>query len=289
MAKRRSLEETRKLLLDTGVDLIVESGVTVTLDQVHLMDVSRAAGLKTAGSAYKIWSSQDAFRADLLHHLADATFSDQTVLEEIAALIRDADEVPPLGELIRTFARQSAETLGANQNLGLWLALYSASVHDPVVARGIHDSDHELFTSYAAIYAAVAERYDLEFVPPFDATTLATSIGALAEGFAIRDHVTPELVPDDMPRPTGPDGAGRAMAPVRLRGRGARAGVHPSPQRQRAREDDLTFSQGGLPPARRSRPSPRPLRGAPRWCAGRTGSRYRPLRTRRTVRPARFG
>ena len=64
-----------------------------------------------------------------------------------------------------------------------------------------------MFTSYAAIYAAVAERYDLEFVPPFDATILATSIGALAEGFAIRDHVTPELVPDDMPRPTGPDGA----------------------------------------------------------------------------------
>ncbi len=213
MSPRRSLDETRQMILAAGARLLVDAGLQVSVGTLSLLDASRAAGYTTAGSAYKIWETQDDFRIDLLRYIADSTADPNPTASGISEVLTDAqadaESRPPLDELIRTIAGADFERNAQPETAGRYVALWVASHQDRQLAGEIAASGDELLDRFARLYEAVAAAYDLEFVPPYDADLLATMLGSLVDGVAMRAGVHPERVPDDLMRPTGPDGERR--------------------------------------------------------------------------------
>ncbi len=208
MSRRRSLDETRELLLDTGVTMLLDSGVKVTLGAINLIDVCRAAGLTTAGSAYKIWATQEAYRVALLRHLLTEAVPTIEAIELLTAALEAPDtDLPDLTELIRGVSAVSADGVIGHKSTPVYLALWLAALHDPVLAEELYAADDELLSAYATMYDALVTRYDHEWVPPFDGRLLAVSLSALVEGLDVRSRATPSIVSDPLVRPTGPDGA----------------------------------------------------------------------------------
>lgn len=207
MTPRRSLSETRTLLLDTGTKMLVETGIQVTVGHINLIDVCREAGLKTAGSGYKIWPSQEDFRVDLLRHLLDSTIVGTDTVDLLTDAVSSSNDLPALGELIRTAGASNAESNIGNESYVVYIALWLAAEFDNELRDGLRGSDSEWLSAFAHLYETVLARYEREWTPPFTAKHLAVSLSALVEGLAIRARYDPSLVPNQLLRPTGPDGA----------------------------------------------------------------------------------
>jgi hypothetical protein len=204
MSRRRSLDETRELLLDTGVSMLLESGVNVTLGAINLMDVCRAAGLTTAGSAYKIWETQEAYRTALMRHLLREAVPTTEAIDLLTATLEAPDsELPDLTESIRTVAAVSARGTTADKASSVHLALWLAAQHDPVLAEELDAADQRLIDASAAMFDALIARYGHEWVPPFTSRLLAVSLAALIEGLDLRARAVPALVSEPLVRPTG--------------------------------------------------------------------------------------
>ncbi len=214
MAKRRSLDETRALLLSAGAALLAERGVSVTLDRISLIDVCRRAGLKTAGSAYKIWPNQDAYRSELLHELVVASSASFATKGQVDGVLGGDGHLPPLDELIRVVAADNAEL---NQTIyPTYLVVWLAQRTDAELAATFADAEDAWLEALVALFTAVVDAYDLEFVEPFDATILGVTLSALVEGLTIRRRATPEFVPESLPLPTGAGGADQEWAPFAI-------------------------------------------------------------------------
>lgn len=206
MTKRRSLDETRTLLLDAGAELLFAHGMPVTLDQITLIEVCRRAGLSTAGSAYKIWPNQQAFRTALLHHLVVSTSATFATKDQLEAMLAGADgDVPPLLEVMRELGAANDAT--TQRPYTTYLVLWLAQQTDPDLATSFAESEDEWLTMLEAVFTLAADVYEFEFVPPFDAASIGVAVSALGEGLAIMRRATPELVPDALPLPTGQDGS----------------------------------------------------------------------------------
>jgi AcrR family transcriptional regulator len=214
MTKRRSLAETRAVLLDAGAALLVEKGVPVTLDRVTMIDVCRRAGLSTAGSAYKIWPNQQAFRADVLRHLVAQSASTFPASAHVAELLGAGDDLPDLYELLRIAC--AANTKAIRELYPMYLLVWLAQHTDDALRVSFAASEADWFEALEAMFTGILELYDYEFVPPFDAETFTLTLSALSEGLAIRHRATPELVPDEVLLPTGRDGALQAWTPLAI-------------------------------------------------------------------------
>lgn len=208
MAPRRTLDETRALLLETGASMFVSAETTVSLDAITIIDVCREAGLKTGGSAYKIWPQQNRFREDLFHYLLDTLIQDNELLDALRHEIEvNSANLPPLSETIRTFGADALHSwLNGRAEFILYLAFFLIGHTNPDVARAISQSDSIIIETYAAIYAAIIEANDREFVPPYDATTLALTFAALADGMMLLSRASEDLITRELQRPTGPNG-----------------------------------------------------------------------------------
>lgn len=206
MAARRTLDETRQLLLDAGLEMLRADGAAISIAGFSLIDVCRHAGLKTSGSAYKIWPNQNDFRIALLRHVLDRSSTDQPTTDMIVETFDAATGLPPLVEIIRSVAAFNASFYIGDADYHLFIAVWIAAATDPVLAEQVRGSDTETLDGFARLYEFVADIYGLEWVPPFSPQLMATTFAGLIEGLAIRERYAPESVPTDLMRPTGPDG-----------------------------------------------------------------------------------
>lgn len=184
---RRSIDDTRALLIATGAEMVAtESAVTV--GRIDLIDVCRRAGLTSAGSAYKIWDTQEDYRVDLLRHVLSRFIPGRHAIDLVtAAVAEDPAALPPLPELIRTATGTTpADGDDGARHFSVYVALWLASADDEVLARELHDSDVAVIDAYARLYDAVADAYGLEWKPPFDARFFATMVAALTDGLTVR-------------------------------------------------------------------------------------------------------
>lgn len=190
---RRTIEQTRTLLLETAAAMLIDSERSMTIGKLDLLEVCRRAGLSSAGSAYKIWPTQDAYRADLLHHILGESF-DQPRIDEVTSIIRESTDLPPLDELIRNAAILDDVTEeDRDRRFSLYIALWLAAPGDPALARELHDSDARILDDLAVFYGTVVARYGLEWVEPYDARLFATMVSAMTEGMAVEAHSQPEV------------------------------------------------------------------------------------------------
>lgn len=202
---RRPLEETKFLLLETGSGML-RARPDMSASSLKLIDVCRDAGLKTAGSGYKIWPNQDDFRTDLLRHQLRRSVASDDFLEIAKAVARGLASDDALHEAIRQLAAENASTIIDTPDYFVYVALWCEAAADDELAALLHASDEQALSDLEELYAIILEARGRELVPPFTVGHFATLLSALVEGLALRDRYSPGRVPTDIMRPTGPNG-----------------------------------------------------------------------------------
>ncbi len=208
MTRRRSLDETKELLVAAGLELLEQQGLAISLKHLSLLDVCKKAGLGTAGSAYKIWPNQDAFRADLMHAAFRVSSTRSTTEPAVIGLLSTVEHTPVgLRELVRVAGALDASGVIGAPSYHTYLALWSLAATDEALAAELRAADSDILELLASLYTMVADQFCLEWVAPFTPQLLATTLSALVEGMAIRARYDPTTVPTNLLRGTGPDGA----------------------------------------------------------------------------------
>lgn len=207
MPSRRSLDDTRALLLDTGVNMLQDNGVKIAVGTLSIIDVCRQAGLKTAGSAYKIWPRQDDFRIEVLRHALHASTDGDQIIEAITQDVTKSGEPWDLKEVIRVSGETNVTYNANSPQYRLYVALWCAAGQDPVLAEQIREGDGAVLKRFAEMYELVIELSGREWVPPYNADHLALVLSALVEGMVLRLRYDQDRVPTDLMRPTAADGS----------------------------------------------------------------------------------
>lgn len=216
----RTPSGTRELLLATGVDMLLEQGVTAGVGHIRLKAVVDRAGL-TTGAAYRLWDDQEHFHRDLA--AAAVMWREEAPLTSTIQAIRAiVDGGGTVAEVIRAGARAHVENLtrpavhGADGEPGpayfvTSVALRSAAASDPVLRRTSLERHREMVSSYADLYQTLMHVYGLRPRAPFTVDHIAAVFAALGEGFALQANVGEEH-PVVM---TSPTAAGTADDPAR--------------------------------------------------------------------------
>ena len=219
---RRSLDETRQLLLDVGLQCLYERGVSVGVTHVKLNDVVTAAGL-TTGAAYRCWDNQEAFHHDLA--VAAMRWRDRHSIAATVDGIRDlVDRRAPWREVVRAGAAANLESFRNDPSFVTSIALRVCAQFDDALERAGKDRLDTALSSFADLYGGLLKLYGRRMRPPFTLEHFTMMIAALSEGFVLQmlsgmEHPHVEL---DVGRPRcrfDVDADGR-------RGRGVRHHVH---------------------------------------------------------------
>jgi AcrR family transcriptional regulator len=206
--ERRTSAETRKLLLDTGIAMLHEQGVTAGVAHIRLRDVLKRAGL-TTGAAYRLWSDQSEFHHDLA--VAATRWRDDSPLSRTVVAIRQlVENKAPLRAVIRRAAATHIEGLvGVEEDDEEWpsnsflttLALRAAAGNTEELRAASSDRHHDSLSSFVDLYAALLRAYGRRMRPPFTLQHIAVALAALGEGFALQAIEGEEhpvvVLPDD--------------------------------------------------------------------------------------------
>ncbi len=200
---RHTIDETRALLLDTGLRLLKERGLFVGVTHVRLSEVVAEAGM-TTGAAYRCWDDQEAFHRDLA--LAAVRFRDHGSIDATVQRIRSlVDDHAPLAEVLRTGAEANLHRYPEDAGFLITIPLRMTSPTDPELAQASSERHHEAMTSFASLYDALLGVYGRRMRAPRTTMHLAETLGALSEGFAIQmlsgethPHVRREDIGEDV-------------------------------------------------------------------------------------------
>ena len=194
--------------------MLASAGFEVTVGKVDLAEVCQRAGLKTAGSAYKIWPTQEDYRNELLHHVLSEAL-DREAIEAVAAhQTAVSEDLPPVHELIRSSVTSALDEVAApgTKQYQVYLALWLAAPHDPALRAKLHDSDMTLIDGYINLYESLADAYELEWKPPYDARLFATLVSALTEGLTVESLSMPRIAERQLARRLPGDKAEKAWS-----------------------------------------------------------------------------
>lgn len=181
---RRTAEETRELLIDTGIALLHERGPSAAVRHIRLRDVLDRADL-TTGAAYRIWDDQDAYHRDLA--IAAVRWRDRTSTADTIATVLPALQA---GVSWREIIRRGCE-------VNLWrypdhigfltmLALRASAYGDEQLTAASRERHHEAVGAYAAVYDQVIGAIGRRFRPGFTVHDAAAAMAALSEGFGVQ-------------------------------------------------------------------------------------------------------
>lgn len=173
---------------------------------LSMIDACRRAGLSTAGSAYKIWTTQDEFRLDVTRHLVETDTNVMFREGHLAAVVSSAGEAPTLEQLIRVVTNDNAASTIGSPEFARAVAVWWAAATDAQI-KSIFVSERKSRTNHlVGLYGVLLDTYGLEMQPPFTLLMLVASIQAQLTGMAMigRHLSVPEF--EAIERPTGHDG-----------------------------------------------------------------------------------
>jgi AcrR family transcriptional regulator len=149
--RRLSDEDTERRMLDTAVEMVNQTGLTVSLDHISYEDVIRDARVSRS-TAYRRWPYKDLFFSDLLKELAKAASpaavsGEATAIPLIRQIVldhRDWLATPELRydlllELIRQGSEHDFTTMLGSTEWRTYLAL-----HATFLSVGDEDLRHDL-------------------------------------------------------------------------------------------------------------------------------------------------
>jgi len=213
ISMRRTLDETRALLLRTGLELLHDRGLFVAVTHIRLADVARAADL-TTGAAYRIWERQEDFHLDLA--VAAIRHRNEHSLKATVVQIHDAlDAGAPLAEVLRIGAIAHRYLVSPTDPFLIALSLRTLSTAVPELADAAQARHAESMEAFEGLYRVVLDRYRRRIRPPMGIEALSHALAALSEGFAMQtmsgiEHPCYEL--PDLPPGVGSDWSLLALA-----------------------------------------------------------------------------
>jgi AcrR family transcriptional regulator len=203
---RRTLDETRKLLIDTGLRLLHERGVSVSVTHIRLTEVVKEAEL-TTGAAYRCWENQAAYHRDLA--VAAAQWRDRAsvaeTVDDIAPLVVSG---APMAEVLRVAAEANLYTYPEDTPFLTTIALRTCAPADPLVAAAGRRHLSSAVESFAALYESLLAIYGRRLAEPYTLRDLTVALAALSEGFvlqAITGEPQPRLIRGDVSEGVGKD------------------------------------------------------------------------------------
>jgi hypothetical protein len=222
---RRTRIQMAELILNTGVNMLIERGLEGGCDHVGMADVlaevERVSGERiTNASVYgRMWSSQAEFHRELLLTAAEYYPDDeeQVTLARSHRVLAQADLSNAAGrhdalvEICRTAGAAHLKSLSESRPWQTWLAIWAITVstpdteddetRGPAIARRHEHAVHE----FSLVLEQVLQKVGYRVKPGLTAAQLASSIYVLSEGFALHDRFAPEALVT-LTRPTGPGG-----------------------------------------------------------------------------------
>ena len=100
---RRTADDTRRLILEAALQMLLERGATAGVQHIRLQEVLRSVGL-TTGAAYRIWADQTDFHRDLAVEMVGLRFappvtSASTAIQEVLESGGSLDDVARVAAL----------------------------------------------------------------------------------------------------------------------------------------------------------------------------------------------
>ena len=217
---RRSVVESRELMLAAAVNLLTESTldsseaslaaaaahvrVTDVVAEATRLAVAAVGGRAeyyvpmTIGALYQIWPTQPDFQADLVLHVAkleSAVVPHPAGIAELVAVGTPSDEIVHR-TLTAAVAHMRRDPLTLIQ-MGFYAHVGNPNVRS-ALAAGYQTFHDQVIPAWSELLAACQRRIR----PPYTIDDLATTIAAVIEGFNQRWFVDPERLRDPFGVPT---------------------------------------------------------------------------------------
>lgn len=203
---RRTLDETRQMLIDVGLRLLHERGVSVSVTHIRLTEVVSEAGL-TTGAAYRCWENQGAYHRDLA--VAAAQWRDRA---SVAETVDDIGDLvvggAPMAEVLRVAADANLYTYPEDTPFLTTIALRTCAPADPEVAAAGRRHLDSAVESFAGLYDSLLSVYGRRVAEPYTLQDLTLALAALSEGFVLQSitgEPHPRLVRKDLDPGVGDD------------------------------------------------------------------------------------
>jgi AcrR family transcriptional regulator len=211
---RRTAEDTRRLILEAAIQMLLERGATAGVQHIRLQEVLRSVGL-TTGAAYRIWGDQDEFHRDLAVAMVGLRFAPPVAsaagaIEEVLSSGGSLDDVARVAALdFVTYASKfhlEPESRDSHAFITA-LALRTAAGAWPELRVASAERHRESIAAFATFYAALLQRFGRRMREPLTIVDFTEAMAALGEGFAIRaaeglDHPTYDI-PEGAELPSG--------------------------------------------------------------------------------------
>lgn len=191
---RRTGEQTRALLLQVGMRMLLEHGVSAGVQHIRLQDVLRRANL-TTGAAYRLWADQSDYQRDLavamvrLRLRAPADYARDAINDLISAGASGDDIIRAAAEAhVRTAAIDLDDRGDVQdaQSFLISLALRTTADTWPELKEASVERHRESVAAFAEFYGFLMESYGLRMKSPLTITDFSEAMAAFGEGFAVR-------------------------------------------------------------------------------------------------------
>ena len=218
--KRLKAAESRRALLDAGLELLKSRGVAPGLDRVTLKEAIELSGVPRS-TAYRLYEGGkgqlEEFRADLLSDLdnsidaAPTMAAAEAVFAEVAPQIESGDPVQmaaALREVVRVIMNANMESVVSSLewrvHMSSLASLGTGMEADPEMTEAFRATASEFGERFIEFYNQLSSAFGLRTRQPLTIHEFGVLASSIAEGIALRQHVDPRLA--SMKRATGPDG-----------------------------------------------------------------------------------
>ena len=220
---RRTAEDTRRLILEAAIQLLLERGATAGVQHIRLQEVLRSVGL-TTGAAYRIWNDQDEFHRDLAVEMVGLRFappvsSAATAIEDVLDSGGSLDDVARVAALdfVAYSSKFHLEPESRDSHAFITaLALRTAAGSWPELRVASAQRHRESIDAFVPFYAALLHSFGRRMREPLTIVDFTEAMAALGEGFAVAQRAV------DAVRHRHPGPGGRLHDPDVGRGSGPR-------------------------------------------------------------------
>jgi len=211
---RISAAEVRERMLATAREMIITSGVTISMENLSLEDVIRSAGVPRT-SVYRIWPYKGDFVDDLICHMAGPDWFgaggafDQPTLDLAAAVVGDHQHMlgTPEGrravtlEAVRQAILLNFRNLSESPDWRIFLALTATASSNPdlevrvKVQRILAETEKNFTTKISTFYEGMVQLLGMRLRDPaYRYEHMAAAAGALLEGLALKQLLAEGLL-----------------------------------------------------------------------------------------------
>ncbi len=189
---RRTAADTRRLILEAAIQMLIERGATAGVQHIRLQEVLRSVGL-TTGAAYRIWADQTDFHRDLAVEMVGYRFAPQvdtaqSGITDVLAVGGTLEEVVRAAgnDFVTRIAKYHLEPESRDSHAFITaLALRTAARSSPELRAAGAERHGESIAVFAGFYEALLQGFGRRMRSPLTIVDFTEAMAALGEGFAV--------------------------------------------------------------------------------------------------------